>query len=223
MPTSPRCPAAAVLLLAAGAAWGAARAGDAAAPTRPIGVVRIESVFNQYEYYKARLDAVQKQAAPFESDMARLMADMQKLLDEEDRARKQGLAPSAPIFQDIDLRKQRLGTEMQLVQNRHAELVRRLGVEMLQDVYRYFNMACRNFGSKFGYMAIITALDDKLPDFSQNPEPVLTPTVLSEIMMRSFQWVHPACDVTEYILRDLNEQYRRHQANPATPIYQPAG
>ena len=108
---------------------------------------------------------------------------------------------------------------MEITQSRLEETARRLLVDMWLDVGRFFSYACRTFGQRYQYMVILTALDDQIASAETSTDHLLPQNVLNEIMIRNVQWVHPQCDVTQYILRDLNDQYQAHKNNRALPIY----
>ena len=196
--------------------------GAAAGPQRAIGVIRIEQVFQGYEYLLDRQNSIRDQVAPLEAEFNRHMTEMENLAAQMQRAQNMGIAPTSSQFRDFELQRQRIAADLQISQQRRDDLVRRLAVGMWMDVYRFFNFACRNFGNRFGYMMLITAMDDQLSaDMTAENEAVLPQNVLNEIMIRNIQWIHPSSDVTAWILRDLNEHYRQHKTNRNLPIYPP--
>lgn len=185
-------------------------AGDALQhPERLIGVVRIEKVFEGYQYRIDREKEIDKELEP---DLARIrqVEAQVKALEEEIIKLRGQVREDHPSVEQKMFDHRQFGLQMEKLVRAGEEKRRALLVNMLADVYKYFNAACRDVGESYKYGLIITTLDDQIPQ-QVLTDPKTNPyAVMSQIMMRSTQYVHPYWDISEFVKKLLNDKYTEY-------------
>lgn len=219
----------AALVLALAGLWtalpGATAGEEVAAPVRPVGVVKIEQVFEQYKYRVDRQRLIDEELRPRLAELEQVRGKLEAL-ETEIIGLRRNVREDHPTVVAKQFEHRQLELELQKLGSAGEERQRELLVQMYSDVYKYFNAACRNTGKDYGFGVIITAIDDKLPDVATAGENVkVTPyMIMTQIMTRNVQYTHPHWDITAFITHELNEKYGQYETarragNNTAPIY----
>lgn len=207
-------------------AQAAATAEDLPAPVRPAAVVRVLEVIEKYEYRVDRQKAIDAELEPAKRDLELLSTQLRQI--EEDIRAALAIAPDEnnPRVRDLATKRQRAEFDLREQALAGEEKERALLVQMIGDVYNFFNMACRDIAIEHGFGIMLTGLDPVIDD-RVLAAPQTTPAALMQmILMRSIQYAHPQhCDMTAFTIHTLNTAYRKYQQEQAAgnrnaPIYQ---
>lgn len=172
-----------------------------------IGVVRIQEVFKRYQY---AVDMEKKIKEAFQTDEDEISALKKKIDEAKDRVRHD------PLLEPNSLKARLLMLEIQKDQivledklNRFKQNTRKHMAEFYRNIYTDFRRNVDAFAKQYAYDLIITAPDRELSEESKDSD---SPMALqNEILLRSVQYISPRADITEALLKTMNNEYARRQ------------
>ena len=191
---------------------GSVFAGEYAIPAAKVGVVRIETVFNAYQYVvdrRAEIDVKYKGAREKIENMERNIENETRKLQGDPLTR-----PGTPEYERRQMEVQLLISTMELERRKYARDINKENAEVFIKFYDAFRNACLQACRYYSVDILLTATDPNLPEEARQAD-VPVPALRQDILMRIVQYSANAIDVTAGVTQILNNTYAGNKTNPS--------
>lgn len=204
-----RLAAAAVLAFAPAAFSGeeAVAAGQQPRPYR-IGVVRIQDVFDKYEYKEDQEKAIKAEFSKDKDDIDKIS----KLIDEKMQKLKNDnmIKPGGKEWQLEMLEIEKLKVEFKALQDHFKDEFNKRMAQFYRTIYENFRSVVDYFGQTYQFDLIVTAPKTEISkETLESDNPV---AIQNEILLRNVQYIGKSMDITDYIVNEMNKRYREKKA-----------
>lgn len=170
-----------------------------------IGLIDIVHVFKEYDKVKTMLKSLAEEAKENESALKTKVQDMQQL---QKQLKTGTFAPDSPQYKQIEQKLIGMSTEIETERKvRQLEFVKKES-EIYKSVYVEIQDTVGMFAKHYNYDVILKFSRAKV-DEATNPQQVMAS------MNRQVVHFDPQDDITEPILRYLNQQYAKTAGAPA--------
>jgi outer membrane protein len=175
----------------------------AAAPTK-VGLIDMAYVFKNYEKFKALRDDL-KTEIQGSDQQAKAMATKIKNIQDQLKAFKEG----SPEFLQKESELTKLGTEFEVFRKAVQRDFLRKEADIYKTVYMEVSDAVKLYAQHYKY-AVILRFNREEIESSSNPDEVL------QSMNRQVVYFSPRDDITDAVLKYLNQKYQPQTTNRPT-------
>ena len=192
------------LLIAANTATAQApaAAGQKQSAAHQVGLIDMAHIFKNYNKFKAETEGLQKAAEEAEAKAQQMVADMKAV-----QGQMQGLTANSPDYSSKEAQLIELQTKLQTFQQVERRDIVRKQAEVYKKIYLEVQKAVAQYASYYNYTLVIRFNRQEVSG-AADPQQII------QGMNRQVVWHRPQDDLTDVILKYLNDQYSA-QANGA--------
>ena len=185
------------LLVAANSvfAQGQQTAAAAAKPSQQIGLIDMAHIFKNYEKFKAETEGLQTAATEAEAKAQQMVADMKAL-----QGQMQGLTQSSPEYSAKEAQLIEMQTKLQTFSQVEKREIVRKQAEVYKKIYQEVQNAVKLYASHYNYTLVMRFNRTEISG-------AVDPNEIIQGMNRQVVWHRPQDDLTDVILKYLNDQY----------------